>query len=581
MNAMDFDDLLVRSVNVLELFQEVRDRYATAFRQSSSTSTRTPTTPSTAGSSCWPPSTATSRSSATTTSASSRARRSRWATASIKPIEEVQVGDEVLSCYGSGDFRPARVTRHHRRRSALGHRDHDARAGAGSSGRPSTCTSPATSAGYTPQHAPDLPDVAPRQGLPRRHDADQPTGRQVRSAASQLRAIQEHADAAWVVSTHDTEPEARAAGDAALAACYGIPTLPFVARPARSVNSLVGDQDADRPICSRASTRSGAARAPATTTGSTSSTRITCRGRFEGRRRNVDGHALRRPARAHADAPRRGRRPRSRGARRRSRSSGLTVRPAKAGSASWRYESCFKDFGDGDRRRRAHPARRLPVTCALRRPARAPARRPGQLAAVHPGRRPSGRAWSMFTEDGGYDVVETRRAVPLDRPVYDLNVEHTHNFVADGLVTHNSIYGFRGADIKNILDFQDDFPDAHVVKLEQNYRSTQTILSAANAVVANNRGRMAKALWTEIGEGDPIKVRELERRARRGALRRRRDRADGRRGRLAVRRSRSSTGPTRSRGCSRTCSCARRSATRSSAARSSTSGPRSGTRSRT
>ena len=62
---------------------------------------------------------------------------------------------------------------------------------------------------------------------------------------------------------------------------------------------------------------------------------------------------------------------------------------------------------------------------------------------------------------------------------------------------------------KNILNFQDDFVDAHVVKLEQNYRSTQTILSAANAVVANNRGRMEKALWTEIGEGDPIKVREL------------------------------------------------------------------------
>ena len=72
-----------------------------------------------------------------------------------------------------------------------------------------------------------------------------------------------------------------------------------------------------------------------------------------------------------------------------------------------------------------------------------------------------------------------------------------------------SVYGFRGADIKNILNFEDDFPESHVVKLEQNYRSTQTILSAANAVVANNRGRMAKALWTEIGEGDPIKVREL------------------------------------------------------------------------
>src|SRR3954451_24839560 len=73
-----------------------------------------------------------------------------------------------------------------------------------------------------------------------------------------------------------------------------------------------------------------------------------------------------------------------------------------------------------------------------------------------------------------------------------------------------AIYGFRNADIRNILDFENDFPDAYVVKLEQNYRSTQTILSAANAVIAHNRGQMQKALWTDLGMGDPIKVRELE-----------------------------------------------------------------------
>src|SRR3954449_9792972 len=72
-----------------------------------------------------------------------------------------------------------------------------------------------------------------------------------------------------------------------------------------------------------------------------------------------------------------------------------------------------------------------------------------------------------------------------------------------------SIYGFRGADIRNVLEFEHDYPDAHVVKLEQNYRSTQTILSAANAVVSHNRGRKAKALWTDLGDGDAIRVREL------------------------------------------------------------------------
>jgi DNA helicase-2/ATP-dependent DNA helicase PcrA len=73
-----------------------------------------------------------------------------------------------------------------------------------------------------------------------------------------------------------------------------------------------------------------------------------------------------------------------------------------------------------------------------------------------------------------------------------------------------SIYGFRGADINNILDFERDFPGAHVVKLEQNYRSTQTILSAANAVVSNNVGRKPKELWSDVGAGEPVHVAELD-----------------------------------------------------------------------
>src|SRR5947209_35714 len=72
-----------------------------------------------------------------------------------------------------------------------------------------------------------------------------------------------------------------------------------------------------------------------------------------------------------------------------------------------------------------------------------------------------------------------------------------------------SIYSFRGAEVRNILDFTDDFPDARVVKLEQNYRSTETILRAANAVIANNRGGIAKRLWSELGQGEQIHLRAL------------------------------------------------------------------------
>jgi DNA helicase-2/ATP-dependent DNA helicase PcrA len=67
-----------------------------------------------------------------------------------------------------------------------------------------------------------------------------------------------------------------------------------------------------------------------------------------------------------------------------------------------------------------------------------------------------------------------------------------------------SIYGWRGADIRNILDFEKDYPEAKVIKLEQNYRSTQRILAVANAVIANNRGRKPKELWTSNAVGDPI-----------------------------------------------------------------------------
>lgn len=73
-----------------------------------------------------------------------------------------------------------------------------------------------------------------------------------------------------------------------------------------------------------------------------------------------------------------------------------------------------------------------------------------------------------------------------------------------------SIYKFRGANIENILSFERHYPDAKVIKLEQNYRSTGNILNAANNVIANNRGRKAKRLWTSEGDGDKLRLVQFE-----------------------------------------------------------------------
>jgi len=73
-----------------------------------------------------------------------------------------------------------------------------------------------------------------------------------------------------------------------------------------------------------------------------------------------------------------------------------------------------------------------------------------------------------------------------------------------------SIYAFRGADIRNVLEFERDFPGAKTIALEQNYRSTNTILRAANGVIQNNRERKEKNLWSDLGDGDPVRVLEVE-----------------------------------------------------------------------
>jgi len=112
----------------------------------------------------------------------------------------------------------------------------------------------------------------------------------------------------------------------------------------------------------------------------------------------------------------------------------------------------------------------------------------------------------VATDANSFDVVERIEAQPYTGEVYDLNIERTHNFIAGGVITHNSIYRFRGASARHLEQFRRDYPGAQLFRLEQNYRSTGTILEAANGLIGHNASRLGKKLWTAGARGEPIRL---------------------------------------------------------------------------
>jgi DNA helicase-2/ATP-dependent DNA helicase PcrA len=188
---------------------------------------------------------------------------------------------------------------------------------------------------------------------------------------------------------------------------------------------------------------------------------------------------------------------------------GLIIGPANGGSASWSHESAYKSFSGAlkvaERISHLLPDTKVTLNARLGKgEVSEDSRSLGFIPAFS-----VKRGMVMFTQTGGYDVVNSVEKVALEEDVFDIDVRGTHNFIAEGLVTHNSVYGWRGADVRNILDFKHDYPEANVVTLEQNYRSTQVILDAAHGVIRNNRDRAEKKLWTDRSSGEPVKLVSL------------------------------------------------------------------------
>ncbi|TMD98976.1 MAG: hypothetical protein E6I76_03365 [Chloroflexi bacterium] len=440
--ALDFDDLLLRSVQMLRDVEPLRDHYNERFRHVLVDEYQD-----------------TNHAQYVMVALLTEQRRNltvvgdddqcllegtpvAMADGSLRSIEEVRVGDAVRSCYGSGDFRPATVVRTARREAAEGIRI-TTRGGRTLVSTPEHTHFAGYRLGISPQY--HFVYLMQKSGVGYRLGTSQVYTRgQVEPVVGFVqRARQEHADALWVVGTHPSENAARA--DEYVSSLRGKSTNglchdgAWIAQVFASVDSAAGAERllADRGLSIRhphyrprsrnSSRRNVAVSLCGDRRGATPMHRISMVGNDDAGREALE--AL-----------------------------GLSLRPAKSGSSSWRFETCSRSFAQvmataeriggtldaeivmtarlGTNGADVIGANSLPFIPA---------------AGVQPG-------MVMFDEEGGYDIVDTVERVRLEPAVHDIDVEPTHNFVAGGIVTHNSIYGWRGADVRNILDFRTTAP---------------------------------------------------------------------------------------------------------------------------
>ena len=382
-----------------------------------------------------------------------------------RAIELIVPGDLVLSNYGGGGLRPARVTECFAKRRQGRLVCLHLRSGAVVKSTPEHVHFAGYVLGETPQTY--FLYLMHKEGVGYRLGTSQVyTSGQARPMVGfKQRALQEHADALWIIRTDSSENEARI--DEILTSLrIGLPTLDAAERLLEDVGL-----DIDRPHHQPQGRNSKRRNIVITLCGEH-------RGSAPMHRISVVGVS-----------------PKDRALL---ESLGLKVRAAKANSESWRFETVRADFGelmtiarairerlDGRYILQGHMLQKsLPFVTA---------------AGIRVG-------MVMVIDSGRFDVVERIEHETYDAEVYDLNIERTHNFIAGGVVTHNSIYRWRGARVENLNQFRRDFPKAVLYKLEQNYRSTGTILKAANALIANNAGRLGKTLWTSGEDGERIKV---------------------------------------------------------------------------
>ncbi|MCB9818834.1 UvrD-helicase domain-containing protein [Candidatus Nomurabacteria bacterium] len=423
----------------------------------------------------------------------------------VKPIEEIQKGDLVLSNYGGGKFAPAPVERVYKKSNKKPLIKITT-----ATGKTITSTPEHTHfAGYRLDVSPQLhftylmykKNTGWRLGVTSVH-----TKGQIRPQVGFIqRCNQEKGDALWILSTHQSSNEARV-NEYLLSLRYQIPTLPFVARKGASQNGYVHNQELLNKIFASFDTDNGARKLlndsqllinyphhqpQASKSGRINLTITLCgdsRGNSVLHRISIVSQNIE--------------------VKRKLESLGLSVRKAKADSPAVRFETSHKSFNTIQKItsdiQQVIPDININLRARLAKQANKDKFESVSLAFMPAVSVREGMA--MFDDKGGYEIVKKTEEVLSSDFVYDLDISNTHNFIANGIVTHNSIYSWRGADIKNVLQFERHFKNAKTILLEQNYRSTKTIVEASNKVIAKNQNRVEKIVFTDNLEGEKITV---------------------------------------------------------------------------